>query len=120
MVESWAEASEHGDSKMPEFIPLGYNIEGRVVDVMGNIRNVEAIPYALDNVYISVELDSSPFEISREILGYFKSSIKGKLKKVFKKDLEGKVGFISGSNNYIEDPQGEGTWITVQLYRVKD
>ncbi|MBS3071274.1 hypothetical protein J4407_03165 [Candidatus Pacearchaeota archaeon] len=103
-----------------EFIPLAYDSEGKVIDVMGYVRKVEAIPYALDVVYIPIEIDGSPFKISEEILSSFKENIPDELKEQFKKGLEGKVGFISGSNAHLVDSDGEGTWIYVQLYRVKD
>ncbi len=103
-----------------EFIPLGYSKLGEVVDTLGNIRIIEAIPYALDNVYIRVYQEGSALEISREILDQVKQTMRGKLRSIFKKDLEGRVGFITRKNENVEDSDGEGEWFAVQLYRIKD
>ena len=61
-----------------EFIPLGYDSQGRVVDVMGNVRDAEAMPYALDNFYAHVYIDGQPFELSREVLSQVKQTIQRK------------------------------------------
>jgi hypothetical protein len=120
MDEGWASEPEGGTSERPEFIPLGYDTEGRVVDIMGNVRSVEAISYALDSFYAHVNVDGQPFELSRHVLFQVNQTIKGKLKKELKKELEGKVGFILRKNIFVEDPDAEGEWFTVQLYRVID
>ncbi|MDP3992311.1 MAG: hypothetical protein Q8P79_02270 [Nanoarchaeota archaeon] len=108
------------EQRRPEFIPLAYDAEGRVVDIMGNVRNAEAIPYGLDIVHINVREDALAFDICKAVLYVFAKEYKGPVKKLLKKDLEGRLGFICGPNtgNYIESD--DGTWITVQLYRIKD
>lgn len=109
------------EQKRSEFIPLGYNEEGKVIDVMDNIRNVEAIPYALDNIYVHIRYEGSPFETAREILRGFieDSEISDEFKELFKKDLEGRVGFIVGPRTN-DETTSEGTWAPVQFYRIKD
>lgn len=108
------------EQKRPEFIPLGYDSDGRVVDVMGYVRDVEAIPYALDKLYVGIDTDGSAFDVARTILEDFRENtgITDELKKLFDKDLEGKVGFIVGP--VTTDDGAEGVWRAVQFYRVKD
>jgi hypothetical protein len=108
------------EQRRPEFIPLGYDAEGRVVDIMGNVRNVEAIPYTLGSFYAHVNLDGQPFELSREVLHQVNETLKGKLKKKLREDLERKVGFILRENDLVEDPKAEGEYFSVLLYKVLD
>ena len=110
------------EQERSEFTPLGWNREGKVIDAAGYLRVVEAIPSALDNIYIENKFDGDAFEIGQRILEHFKerstSDEPNEVKEILKKDLEGKVGYITGPIRLDED--GDGIWITIQLYRVRD
>jgi|SRR3989338_8277636 len=105
----------------PEIIPLSYEPDGRVFDLAGNVRNVEAIPYGIDQIFISVNMTGALYESCAAVLDFFERKLEGEWGEALKKDLEGKVGFITGPNVRVDDSQEEaGYWISVQLYRVKD
>jgi|SRR3989338_8715820 len=104
-----------------EFIPLNYEPDGRVYDLAGNVRSVEAIPYGIDQIFLPTKMTGALYESCSAVLDFFERELEGEWREAFKKDLEGKVGFITGPIVRVDNSQEEsGYWISVQLYRVKD
>ena len=106
------------EAQRPEFIPLEYDNNGKVTDILGYVRKVEAIPYGLFHIAISHDNAESVFHMTLEILDHVRDELPDEFTELLKKDLEGKVGFISEKNDAID--WDEGTHLAVQLYRVKD
>ena len=103
-----------------EFIPLGYDAIGRVIDSCGNFRKVEAIPYGLGLVELRHEYLSSTIDEVWTIRGYFEEKAEsGGAKDKLREDLEGKIGFITEDTEETVSFE-EGRNLAVQLYRILD